>query len=636
MPRNVSSSRQVNEFALPGVTNFFGKSEVLISFPTRMNVERQVWCHARHNSRRELHSRHLRTRIFILIAAASLLFRATAWAQSDLPNSDSSALDFKQWGLLAIQDGGRRKPVDTFARETLIRVTGRSTYTDKTGRIWQPNDFVLSALLETHDWKSEPMVLVSFGRLKEQLGLDKTQRRFSFAQLTGSPDLQRITNEARAHKRAEQPLDRVQQEALSVSDRLALLGNVMTGNALLIVPAPRSETDPWAVPDPAAVASYYNEAQFAPAFSQVTKMTGAYAQGDTFNFSSAARQLRENLRGLSPSIYPEERQLRLEYFYNHFESFYRAIWCYGIALVILIAAHLRKRGTALRNIGVAVAILGLAFQASGIVMRCLIAGRPPVTNMYESIIWVSFAVSFFGMIFFARYRTPVYLLAALPVTLIALLLVHQMPIAMPSSIDPLVPVLRDNFWLTIHVLTITLSYAAFALAMGFGHILLWRYARNPAVASADAPMHFWLYRVLQLGVLLLAAGTILGGVWANYSWGRFWGWDPKETWALIALLCYILTLHGRLAGWWTEFGLVVASVVCFLAVLMAWYGVNFLLGKGLHSYGFGIGGETYVATFVIADLLFVAFAIWRYRASKRVVVVAGEVVPVDPRSTPAA
>ena len=114
---------------------------------------------------------------------------------------------------------------------------------------------------------------------------------------------------------------------------------------------------------------------------------------------------------------------------------------------------------------------------------------------------------------------------------------------------------------------------------------------------------------------MLAAGTILGGVWANYSWGRFWGWDPKETWALIALLCYILALHGRLAGWWTQFGLAVASVVCFLAVLMAWYGVNFVLGKGLHSYGFGIGGETYVAIFVALDLLFVAFAIWRCRRS---------------------
>src|SRR5258706_4915497 len=192
------------------------------------------------------------------------------------------------------------------------------------------------------------------------------------------------------------------------------------------------------VPDPGAIAAYYNESQISPAFAELTKMMRAYTQADTFNFSSAARQLQDNLRELSPSIYPQKRQLQLEYFYNHFEGFYRAIWCYGIALVILVAAHLRKRGRALQNVGVAVALLGLAFHAAGIAMRCMIAGRPPVTNMYESIIWVSFAVSFFGMIFFARYRAPMYLLAALPVTLIALLLVHQMPIAMPSSIDPLV------------------------------------------------------------------------------------------------------------------------------------------------------------------------------------------------------
>jgi len=567
----------------------------------------------------------LKARVFILVATVIALFTGVNYAAStDAAPADTSSVDFKQWGLVAIQDNGRRKPVDTFAKETLIRLTGRSTYTDKTGRKWQPNDFVLSAQLETHDWKNEPMVLVSLGKLKEQLGLDKTQRRFSFAQLVGSTELQRIANEARARKRAEQTLDRIQQEALGVSDRLVLFSNVVDGSALLVIPAPRNETDAWV--QPSEFARYYSDAQFAPVQTQLQTLANAYAQGDGFNFSRATHQLRENLRALSPSIYPQDRQLRLEYFYNHFEGFYRAIWCYGIALVILIAAYLRKRGRALQSLGVAIALLGLAFQASGILMRCMIAGRPPVTNMYESIIWVSFAVSLFGMIFFARYRAPVYLLAALPVTLIALLLVHQMPIAMPSSIDPLVPVLRDNFWLTIHVLTITLSYAAFALAMGFGHILLWRYARNPATASADAPMHFWLYRVLQLGVLLLAAGTILGGVWANYSWGRFWGWDPKETWALIALLCYILTLHGRLAGWWTEFGLVVASVVCFLAVLMAWYGVNFVLGKGLHSYGFGIGGETYVATFVIADLLFVAFAIWRYRTSKHAIVIAGDVV----------
>src|SRR5439155_851084 len=276
----------------------------------------------RHGGWRELHSPTLKLRVLISIAAAVMLFAGKDFAASpDMPVADSSTLDFNQWGLLAIQEGGRRKPIDTFAKETLIRIIGRSIYTDKNGRTWQPNDFVLSALLETHDWKNEPMVLVSFGKLKEQL---------------------------------------------------------------------------------------------APAQIQLQAHATAYVNGDAFNFSGAASQLRENFRTLSPSIYPGERTLRLEYFYNHLEAFYRAIWCYGIALVILLAAHLGKRGRVLQNVGVAVALLGLAFQASGIVMRCTIAGRPPVTNMYESIIWVSFAASFFGMIFFARYRARAYLLAALP------------------------------------------------------------------------------------------------------------------------------------------------------------------------------------------------------------------------------
>src|SRR5256885_3999880 len=123
---------------------------------------------------------------------------------------DTGHLDFKQFGLLAIQDNGRRKPIDTFARQTLIQLTGRSSYTDKAGREWTPNDFLLSAVLETRDWKEEPMVLVSFGELKEQLGLEKTQRRFSFAQLSGSVELPPISNEARGRttvSRPPQPLE---------------------------------------------------------------------------------------------------------------------------------------------------------------------------------------------------------------------------------------------------------------------------------------------------------------------------------------------------------------------------------------------------------------------------------------------
>src|SRR5205823_12656795 len=117
----------------------------------------------------------LAARVVRFVPAASLLFGSVGYRQSDPSAANSDGLDFKQFGLLAIQDGGRRKPIDTFARETLIRITGRSTYIDKAGRKWQPNDFVLSALLDTHDWKNEPMMLISSGQLIEQLGLDKTQ-----------------------------------------------------------------------------------------------------------------------------------------------------------------------------------------------------------------------------------------------------------------------------------------------------------------------------------------------------------------------------------------------------------------------------------------------------------------------------
>jgi ABC-type transport system involved in cytochrome c biogenesis permease subunit len=168
----------------------------------------------------------------------------------------------------------------------------------------------------------------------------------------------------------------------------------------------------------------------------------------------------------------------------------------------------------------------------------------------------------------------------------------------------------DNFWLTTHVLTITLSYAAFALALGVGHIIL---GKSLFGSKASPALHNYLYRTLQIGVLLLAVGTILGAVWANYSWGRFWDWDPKETWALIALLGYLFLLHGRIAGKWGGFGMAVGAILAFQTIIMAWYGVNFILGVGLHSYGFGSGGLPGAITFVSIEILFVLLCVWRHR-----------------------
>ena len=164
---------------------------------------------------------------------------------------------------------------------------------------------------------------------------------------------------------------------------------------------------------------------------------------------------------------------------------------------------------------------------------------------------------------------------------------RQLPGVLDSSLQPLQPVLRNNFWLVTHVMTITLSYAAFALAMGIGNITLGYYlfarAKTAAIEALE-PIH--LPRVAGGRGLAGRRGRSWAASGPPTSWGRFWGWDPKEVWALIALLGYLAVLHARFAGWVKHFGLAVLSVACFALVIVAWYGVNFVLGAGLHSYGF--------------------------------------------------
>lgn len=532
-----------------------------------------------------------------------------------------SPSDFKQWGLLAVQDNGRRKPLDTFARESLLKLSGRSAWTDTAGRRWSANEFLLSMLAgEDRDWNQEPLILVNYHPLAQHLGLDPERRRFSFAQLAGSPELRRLAAEVQQSQPtrrnidgSEAPPDPLTREVLAVSERVTLFNALHQGTLPLLAP-PRPDArvgEAW-LSLPAAMQSL-GDAGFGPVREPFSNLVNAYRSGNAYGLNVAAVALRGSLRTLGPAVYPEESVLAREAFYNGLGAFGKAGGLYALGLVLLGVGSLVSNGLGrtLRGAGILVGLGGFLFQSIGLALRCVIAGRPPVTNMFESVIWVSFVVALLGFAFFAYHRAPTYLLAALPVSALSLLLVLNAPAAMPASIDPLRAVLRDNFWLTTHVLTITASYGAFALAMAFAHVTLFRYLVNPAAAEADGALHRWLYSVIGLGVLLITVGTVLGAFWANYSWGRYWGWDPKETWALITLLCYIVVLHGRLAGLWGNFGLAVGSVLCFSAVVMAWYGVNFWLGKGLHSYGFGVGGGRYVAATLALDGIFLGAVCWR-------------------------
>jgi len=490
---------------------------------------------------------------------------------------------------MPIQEGGRKKPYLVFAQESLLATTGKTSAVID-GKNQSALEIVTALWLAPQGWEKKPLILVNHKPLKEALGLDANRKLFSYEELSGNEKLKKLLDEAtatRMNPRAQ--LSGLPKEASAVGLRISEFEDMAKGTAFRLVPSPISAEGQWLpVPDRA-----------------LRSLKFAYETDNADAFAKAVAAFRGAIADIEPQYQPPAWKIHLETEYQKAHPFRWAWICYAAAGLVLLLSRLGR-------IGYAVAWLfagaGFLLQVAGFASRIIIAGRPPVTNMYESIVWVAFGTILFALIFEAIYRSRYFLLGAIPVAVVSLILADTQSVALNPAINPLVPVLRDNFWLTIHVLTITLSYAAFALALGISHIVLGKAINGEKPSAA---LYNYLYRVLQAGVLLIATGTILGGVWANYSWGRFWDWDPKETWALITLLSYLVVLHGRVAGRWGGFGLAVGGVICFQCVLMAWYGVNFVLGVGLHSYGFGSGGFVYAATFVAAELVFVTLAVLR-------------------------
>lgn len=384
-------------------------------------------------------------------------------------------------------------------------------------------------------------------------------------------------------------------------------------------------------------------AQVAQVLEKYDAAGQRYREGDDAAFTEASKALFATIQKVSEQItesaYPGEESvadrvadlatgnhiqqpgpqlLDLELLFNRVKPFLWA-WVLMLGSLLFFILSLGLNNRLCYGLGFATYILSLAFQFFGFFTRIIISGRPPVTNMYETVIWVAFMSGIFALILEAVYRRKVIALAGALVSAIGLVLADQLPLALDPKINPLVPVLRSNFWLTIHVLTIVSSYAGGTLAWGLGNISLILIVFGSGVQRDTIKMlSNFIYRALQIAVLLLAAGTFLGGWWAAYSWGRFWGWDPKETGALVALVCYVIPLHMRYIGWIKDFGLAVAAILCYAAILISWYGVNFVFPAGLHAYGFGAGGQGWVYWACLLNIEWVLFAslIYRYKLTR--------------------
>jgi cytochrome c-type biogenesis protein CcsB len=511
---------------------------------------------------------------------------------------------------IAIQDGGRLKPFDTFARETAKRVVGAKPFGFESVDGLDPVAWVVAMLSAPDEWRTKPIFKVTHAGLRDAAGLPKGKNLFSYDELAGHEGFLKAAE--RVHdkqvREKEAKLDPIEREISGLTETLLIVKGIFSGESLRIIPDPSDARATWFT-----LKDIEGDSQepLERVKTLLASLVLAYRDGDQAGVGVAAVALNHRLEALAPTTYPARKTLDLEVHYNRLKP-YRLAWLFYLLGFLTLLASLSLGARGLSATGISFTVLGFVAHLYGIVLRILIAGRPPVTNMYESVIWVAFGAMLFALVFELVYRARYFALCASALAVLCLILADNVPI-LDGSIDPLVPVLRDNMWLTIHVLTITLGYAAFTLGMALGHVILGLHFFAPGKAELQKTLALFLYRALQVGTLFLATGTMLGGVWASYSWGRFWGWDPKETWALIALLGYLAILHARFAGWIADFGTAVGSLVGYLGVLMAWYGVNFVLGTGLHSYGFGSGGYAYVGGFVAFEILVIVAAVARRR-----------------------
>ena len=516
---------------------------------------------------------------------------------------------------LPVQEAGRVKPFDSFARESMQLIYGKQTFTSAGGLKRPAREVVMTWMLAPQFWNEQQIVQINHQGLKEALLLDKERTYFSPAELFRNERFPLVIQELGAKREAKEKLGPYYQSAQRLESALGLYEAIKNGTGVHAVPP--ATGDKWI-----AVSELKGEGRdrfMTMARALIHSLPrrddggkdGVVPPADPgaaeISLAQAVEELSAYGHRVNAAAYGSQRDIELEVLYNDLHPFMLAWSLYLLtALIAAFAWHLGSRW-GYRAAWVA-AVCAFSVHTFGFGLRIFLTGRPPVSNMYESVIWVSWGAVLFSLVFEAIRRKRYPMVAGSVVAVICLIVADMAPAILDQSLQPLEPVLRSNYWLTIHVLTITLSYSAFFLAWGLANIGLGFVLRGDKPAGERVrDIVQSVYRAIQVGTVLLAAGTILGGIWADYSWGRFWGWDPKETWAFIALLGYVAILHGRLGGWIHGFGILASAVISFSLVIMAWYGVNYVLGAGLHTYGFGAGGVQYVGGFVILNLIYVGY-----------------------------
>jgi len=520
----------------------------------------------------------------------------------------------KKFGELMVQDnGGRIEPIDTLAREVLRKIMRKESYLGLNA-----DQIFLSMIVRPDSWQQVPLIKISLPGVNKIIGIDPKTKYAKFSDFfdfskEDNYKLGKLVEEITRKRPAER--SKLDKEILRVDERVNVMYMTFTGSLLRIFPNPKDKTGRWYAPLDAINHFDEKNGKFVQAIlaSYFSNIDTSLKSNDWSKADKALEVIKEYQQFYGAAIIPSKGRIEAELFMNDLKPFQRLIPVYlglGFILLLLSIYHVIKPKFNLQlpvRVAMGLLIFGFFVQTAGLGLRWYISGHAPWSNGYESMLYISWATLLAGFIF--SKKSPITLAATGILSGLILFVAHL------NWLDPeitnLVPVLK-SYWLMIHVAVITASYGFLGLGALLAFITLWLYIIKEKKNRVNIE-----YSIRELthinemslifGLALLTVGNFLGGVWANESWGRYWGWDPKETWALVTILVYAAVVHLRFVKSMRGiFAFNVASLLAFSSVVMTYFGVNYYL-SGMHSYA--KGDPVPIPTFVYYVVVIVAITI---------------------------
>jgi cytochrome c-type biogenesis protein CcsB len=527
----------------------------------------------------------------------------------------------EEYSKLIIQDaGGRMKPIHTFASELLRKVHRNDTF-----KGMDANQVVISIQQNPRFWFNTPIIYIKKenSKLRDFIGIPQNQEYARVKDFFTDKGVYKIADEQ--EKAFKQRIkSKYQQSVIDVDRRVNLLYSAIFGDLFTLFPIPNDETNKWVSQNQldsknfSGIDSVYVK-QILPAYIQTlakAKQTNDYSESEEI-----LTGIKNFQQKYGSAVYPSENKIELELFYNKydiFKSLYKYYLYAGTLLFLFVIIRIFKTSKTINlliKIGTAIIIGLFIYQTIGLGIRWYISGHAPWSNAYESMIYISWATMIFGLLL--GKKSALTIAATTFVVSVILMIAHWN--WMDPSIGNLVPVL-DSYWLMIHVAIIVASYGPFVLSMILGTLSLLLMVITTENNKKKLGLTIKEITIINemsmtVGLILLTIGNFLGGIWANESWGRYWGWDPKETWALISIMIYAFILHTRLIpGLRGRFSFNAMSVISFSTILMTYLGVNHLL-SGLHSYAAGesVPVPMEIWSWLGGSLLLCVFAYFKYK-----------------------